>query len=550
MAAFNKCGASRALRVTVLLIMLTVATQLLQTARAESAGPPLQALPERPIELPVMACEALASHPFASTEEVTFRIMSAAVQPAGPEHAEFCLVKGYVAPQVQFALYLPTKTYTGRYLQGGCGGMCGVVGQSLEPSCDTVTAFRGSFAVGFNNSGHVGAGIGDGAWAKDAPELREDYAYRATHFAQIAAKAILSAYYGKAPRWSYFQGCSDGGREALMETQRYPTDFNGIVAGSVFSMPAVMEQFLWDAHVALTADGQKILTPEATALLHRAVLEKCDALDGARDGQIDDPRLCHYDPGKLACRSGHKPPACLTPDQVTAARLLYQGPMDSAGHRLFPGGLPYGSELLWSQPGALTATGTAAGGFLQSLAFPNQLPPHFTWRDWTFDLQSFEKLQKAAAVYDPRSPDLRAFHNAGGKLILWQGTADQASGIYGMPEYYQAVRDVMGGLEATRQFARLFLVPGVYHCGGGYIPYQEDFLGALVNWVEQQQPPAQLIAAARMEDGSVRQRPLFAYPERAKYVKGDLNDAHSFIGVMPAKEPDDHYDWVGATATP
>jgi hypothetical protein len=528
-------------RIVVTLLVLN----LWRTALAQSAGPPLEPLPERPVELPVIACEALASQAF--TAGVVFRVMSAVVQPARADRGELCLVKGYVAPQVQFALYLPTRSYTGRYLQGGCGGMCGVIGDSLQPACDSAVAFGGSFAVGFNNSGHVGAGIGDGAWARDAPELREDYAFRATHGAAVAAKAIVASYYGKQPAWSYFQGCSDGGREALMESQRYPEDFNGIVAGSVFSMPAVMEQFLWDAHVGLDAAGQKILTSEATALLHRAVLDKCDALDGVRDGQIDDPRLCHYDPGKLACRKGREPPGCLTEQQVTAARLLFQGPLDGAGHRLFPGGLPYGSELLWSQPGALTATGIAAGGFLQNLAFPNQLPAGFTWRDWTFDLESFAKLDAAAAVYDPRSADLRAFRDAGGKLILWQGTADQASGISGMPLYYQGIRDVVGGMEAARRFARLFLVPGVYHCGGGYIPYQEDFLGALVNWVERQQPPVRIVAAARMQDGSLRRRPLFAYPERARYVKGDVNDSQSFVGAMPAQEPDDHYDWVGAS---
>lgn len=535
-------------RIRQLLFRIIWATLLAPSVIAQPADPPLQMLPERPIELPVMACEALASRSFQPVQEVTFRLTSASLQAPQAGRAEMCLVKGYVAPQVQFALYLPTKTYTGRYLQGGCGGMCGVIGETLQPSCDSAIAFGGSFAVSFNNSGHLGAGIGDGAWAKDAPELREDYAYRATHVAQVAAKAIVATYYGKEPRWSYFQGCSDGGREALMESQRYPTDFNGIVAGSVFSMPAVMEQFLWDAHVGLTAAGEPILTREATTLLHRAVLEKCDALDGIRDGQIDDPRLCHYDPNRLACRPGQQPPACLTTEQVTAARLLYQGPMDAEGQRLFPGGLPYGSELLWSQPGALTATGIAAGGFLQNLAFPNQLPAAFTWRDWKFDLQSFKKLDAAGAIYDPRSPDLRAFREAGGKLILWQGTADQASGIYGMPEYYQAIRDATGGLEATRQFARLFLVPGVYHCGGGYIPYQEDFLGAMVSWVERQQAPEQLLAVAHLEDGSIRQRPLFAYPQRAKYVKGNLNEARSFVGVKPAKEPDDHYDWVGAYA--
>jgi len=424
--------------------------------------------------------------------------------------------------------------------------MCGVIGESLQPSCENATAFAGTFAVGFNNSGHVGAGIGDGTWALGAPELREDYAYRADHVAQLAAKAILSAYYGKQPRWSYFQGCSDGGREALVEALKYPTDFNGIVAGSVFSMPAVMEQFLWDAHVGLTSTGEKILTPEATALLHHAVIKECDALDGTHDGQIDDPRPCHYDPGKLACRAHQKPPACLTESQVTAARLLYQGPRDSAGRQLFPGGLPYGSELLWSQPGAITATGIAAGGFLQYLAFPNQLPPTFTWRDWKFDLASFEQLDHAAALYDPRSADLRPFRDVGGKLLLWQGTADQASGIDGMPEYYQALRDAVGGLDAARRFARFFLVPGVYHCGGGYIAYQEDFLGAMVNWVEKDQPPVQILATARLEDGNVRERPLFAYPERAKYTGGNVNDAHSFVGVMPPGEPDDHSNWVGA----
>ena len=131
-------------------------------------------------------------------------------------------------------------------------------------------------------------------------------------------------------------------------------------------------------------------------------------------------------------------------------------------------------------------------------------------------------------------------------MILWQGTADQASGIYGMPEYYQAVQDVVGGLAPARRFVRFFLVPGVYHCGGGYIPYQEDFLGAMVNWLERGQAPTRILAVAGMADGAIRRRPLFAYPERAKYIGGNVNDAKSFVGAMPAKVPDDHYGWVGA----
>lgn len=515
-------------------------------AADQSVGAELIPLPQRQIELPLMTCDALVSHAFPQAAQVAFRLVSASVRAHSPGGAEFCVVNGYVAPQVQFVLYLPTRTYAGRYLQGGCGGMCGVIGQSIVPACEDPEAFGGSFAVSFNDSGHVGAAISDGDWALGAPELRKDYAYRADHVVRMAVGQILSAYYGRAPGWSYFQGCSSGGREALMEALRYPADFNGIVAGSAFSMPAVMEQFLWDAHVGLTAEGQEILTPQATTLLHRAVVQACDALDGARDGQIDDPRSCHYDPGRLLCRNGHTPPGCLTPGQVTAARLLYQGPSDDGGHRFFPGGQPYGSELTWSQPGGLGVMGLAAGGFLEYLAFPDRLPASFTWRDWKFDLASYRRLAAASALYDARSADLRSFRTAGGRMILWQGTADQASGIYGMPEYYQAVQDVVGGLAPARRFVRFFLVPGVYHCGGGYIPYQEDFLGAMVNWVERGRAPTRILAVAEMGNGVIRKRPLFAYPERARYIAGDVNEAQSFVGAMPPKAPDDHYRWVGA----
>lgn len=528
------------------LLACSLCAALPALAAAPSADAELIPLPQRQVELPVMDCGALVSHAFPQTHQVAFRLLSASARAKSPGGAEFCVVKGYVAPQVQFVLYLPTRTYAGRYLQGGCGGMCGVIGESIVPSCEDPEAFAGTFAVSFNDSGHVGAAISDGDWALGAPELRKDYAYRADHVVRIAVEQILAAYYGRSPRWSYFQGCSSGGREALMEALRYPADFNGIVVGSAFSMPAVMEQFLWNAHVGLTAEGREILTPAATALLHDAVIQACDALDGTRDGQIDDPRLCHYDPGRLLCRSGRKPPACLTPAQVTAARLLYKGPVDEHGHRLFPGGQPYGAELTWSQPGGLDVMGLAAGGFLEYLAFPGQLPASFTWRDWKFDRASFERLATASATYDARSADLRPFRAAGGKMILWQGTADQASGIYGMPEYYQAVQDVVGGLTPARGFVRFFLVPGVYHCGGGYIPYQEDFLGAMVNWVERGQAPQRILAVAGMANGVIRRRPLFAYPERAKFIGGNVNEAKSFIGAMPARAPDDHYDWVGA----
>jgi feruloyl esterase len=520
-------------------------------ASAQPAPSGLVELPAQPVQRPVLECGSLATHGFsgapgADFAGAPFKVMSAVIEPAAAGRAEFCLVKAYAAPQVQFELRLPTAAYAGRYLQGGCGAMCGVIGGSLSPPCDDRHAFAGSFAVAFNNSGHVGASGGDAIWAIGAPGLREDFAYRADHVAALAAKAIIAAYYGAPPRRSYFQGCSDGGREGLMEAQRYPGDFDGIVAGSSVSMPAVMERFLWEARSGLAEDGREILTEGATRLLHDAVMAACDGLDGTRDGQIDDPRQCRYDPGALACKPGQAPSACLTEEQVTAARRLYAGPSDGEGHRFFPGGEPYGSELQWSGPAAFTRTGKfAAEAFIKYLALPGSVPADFTWRSWKFDLASFQRLQAGGAVYDPRDPDLRRFRNAGGRMILWQGAADGAAGVFGMPEYYQAVRDTVGGLEAARRFVRFFLVPGVYHCRGGYIPYEEDFLGAVVNWVERDRAPDSVLAVATLDGGKIRRRPLFAYPVRARYLGGDVDDPGSFAGQAPDQPPDDHYDWVG-----
>ena len=532
---FDPCVA-----VAAVAVWLSISSSVAANAPVE-----LIALPSRTIVAPILDCRSLATHAFAQPPDAQFRIRSATIEPAAGDRAEFCLVQGYVAPQVQFELHLPTSSYAGRYLQGGCGAMCGVIGTSLSPSCDDRQAYAGSFAVSFNNMGHIAAGGGDATWAIGAPELRKDFAYRADHVTAIVAKTIIAAYYGQPPRWSYFQGCSNGGREALMEAQRYPADFNGVIAGSSVSMPAVIGRFIWEAKVGLTAGGEQIMTPEATALLHGAVLTACDALDGVKDGQIDDPRRCHFDPGKLACKAGQAR-HCLTGEQVDSARKLYDGPRDSTGQRLFPGGEAYGSELVWSSESSFTRTGKfAAEAFLKYLLFPGELPADFTWRDWQFDVASFKRAQAAGAIFDASDPDLRPFRDAGGKMILWQGAADNAAGIYGMLDYYQAVRDIVGGLASARSFARFYLVPGVYHCRGGYVPYEEDFLGAIVNWVEGGQPADSITATANLEDGVVRRRPLYAYPVRAKYVGGNINAAQSFVGESPAKEPDDHFAWAG-----
>ncbi len=511
-----------------------------------SAAIDLAPLPHRDLIVPVADCATLPRQDFSGVRDGPARVQSAAIEPATAERAEFCVVKGYVAPTIQFELRLPTSTWTGRYLQGGCGGNCGVIMSTLSPRCDTAVAYTGAFAVGFENSGHAGT---DGVWALGGEGVREDFAYRAAHAFSAAAKAIIAAYYGRPPAFSYFQGCSDGGREAMAETQRYAQDFNGVIAGSpAFAIAEAMERFIWEARWGTDEHGALVFDGAAVTLLHDAVIAACDALDGVEDGQIDDPRRCRFDPATLRCTAGASPPGCLTALQVTAAQKFYEGPVDESGRHLFYGGEPYGAELTWVERFALASMGaTLLEDGVRHMMFQHPLDPGMTVRAWRFDAATFRQLQQAGALYDAPSVDLRAFREAGGKLILWQGFADPAAGPYGLPDYYRRLREAVGGLSAERGFARLYLIPGVYHCGGGYVPYEEDLLGAMVDWVESGHAPDRIMATARLGDGTVRRRPLFAYPTQSRYRgRGDVNDARNLVGREPSAPPDDRYEWAGA----
>ncbi len=420
---------------------------------------------------------------------------------------------------------------------------------AVSPRCDNNLVYSGAFAIGFENSGHSGS---DGVWALGGPAAREDFAFRAAHAFSVAAKAIIATYYGRAADFSYFQGCSDGGREAMAETQRYPLDFSGVIAGSpAFAIAEAMERFIWEARWGRDDRGALVFDLPAATLLHTAVIEACDALDGALDGQIDDPRRCHFDPRSLVCRRLRSPPDCLTEAQAEAAQKFYEGPVDEKGQHLFYGGEPYGSELSWVERYALAAAGGAMfDDAVRNIMFQGSLAADTSVRTWRFDRATFLELTRRGALYDASSPDLRSFRDGGGKLILWQGLADPAAGAYGLPDYYQRVGQAAGGQDSQRGFVRMFLIPGVYHCAGGYIPYEEDLLGALVNWVERGAAPDHVVATALLPGGSVRRRPVFAYPVQAHYVgRGDLNDASNFVGRAPAGAINDLYDWAGAPTT-
>jgi Tannase and feruloyl esterase len=517
-------------------------------AAEEPAAPALVEmlqLPDRAEQLPQLACEALVTRDFSRVPEGPARVQSAKIEAASGARAEFCLVSGYVAPTIRFELRLPTHSYTGRYLQGGCGGNCGVIVGRMMPACEEALAFGGAFAVGFEDSGHVG---GDGVWALGGEQVRIDFAYRAAHAFAQAAKAIIAAYYGTGPAYAYFEGCSDGGREGMSETQRYPRDFNGVIAGSpALEITEAMERFIWETHFGHDAQGAAVFNPQSLQTLHEAVLESCDALDGLKDGQIDDPRRCHFDPGSLLCAVGASV-GCLGEAQVAAARRFYAGPSDAAGVMLYPGGEPYGSELTWSGRGAVSEAGRPMLSEMVGLmAYQGQLPEGTTVDTWKFDLPTFRELQRRGAIYDTASPNLDAFRAAGGRLMLWYGAADPAAGVYGVPDYYQQLQERYHGLAATQDFVRLFVVPGVYHCFGGYVPYQEDYLGALVRWVELKETPRSLMASARLADGTVRRRPVYAYPAQARYIgSGDINDPENFRAELPRDVGSDAYPWAGA----
>src|SRR5499427_10995787 len=459
---------------------------------------------------PRLACAALAQPEpgggvpdFGAIAGAPTRVTSASVVAAAASTPEFCDVKGYVAPQIQFELKLPTKTWQGRYLQNGCGGFCGAIGQTGFPSCDLQPG--GDFAVSATDDGHMAPGF-DAVWAATTEQVRVDFGSRAVHVVAVASKAIIRAFYGTAPQRSYFMGCSDGGREGLMEAQRFPADFDGIVAGAPANIWAPLngEFQVWLARINVDGQGNPILTPAKLPALHATALASCDGADGLLDGQIDDPRACHFDPASIQCPAGADQPTCLTAPQVDVARKAYSGPVDTQGRHLYPGGEPVGSELAWAgwfvgPPGIGPLIGD---DYIKYSAFPIGQRT-VSVRDWQFTVDLFNRLRTEGRVFNSTSADLRAFRSRGGKLILWHGWADQAIPPTGTPAYYEAVQDRMGGLQSVQQFARLFMVPSTYHCGGGFGPNQFDLVNPIVHWVERAEAPNRIVATQTGAGGSV-----------------------------------------------
>jgi Tannase and feruloyl esterase len=497
-----------------------------------------------PLEVPisaVLSCADLAREDFTQLAEAPTAITSALEVAAVPGTPAYCEVNGYVQPQVGFELRLPLTAWNGRYFQTGCGVNCG---ELRIQKCDGPLA--GGFAVAAQNMGHTGTPAGPALWASDL-SARLDYGPRSPHVTAVAAKAILQRFYGRPAAFSYFRGCSTGGREGLSEAQLYPTDFDGIIAG----VPAFAGRLgafgnNWDSRQLLHRDGTPVFTAAKLQLLHSAVLAACDALDGVKDGIITDPRRCAFDIGSLACPAGIDKPTCLTADQVSAARHVYDGARNLRGERLFPGHLMYGSEAAWNG----TYGAQLSDNYLKYMVSPTATPLGYS--HWDFDFERDEPLAATAArLYDPvaphESPDLHAFRARGGKLISYHGWADPGVSPLSTLDYYARVTATEGGVRSVQTWFRLFMVPGMFHCRGGAAPNQFDFLPGLMAWVERGQAPDGIMASQQIEGRLVRTRPLFAYPAVATYTgKGDVNDGRNWRAVWPARQPQDDVDWIWA----
>lgn len=550
-------------------------------SRHTAAPVDTEALVQRSALAPKYDCAALAQRDFSQVKGAPTTILSASVktaQSATGTGYSYCDVSGIVYPQVQFELQLPTTTYTGRYLQEGCGGYCGNVGVSQPGASgqagidECVPLNNGEFALGQDDEGHIGGGSTE-TWAIDDPMLKLDFGYLSEHVFALAAKAIIGSFYGQAPAYSYYDGCSDGGREALMEAQRFPADFNGIIAGApAFNQAALnaMEE-PYESTADENADGSPIVTAADTTVLHDFIIAQC-ADPALHDGTIQDPNDCHPDWSKIEC-SATLTSHCLTAAQVAAAERLYAGAVSPSGEHLYTGGEPYGAESGW--PGIVVPATTDAGAenttFFHSIGI-GYLRWVGLWTDqlalqlngsFPFNLNTFEQYVdtsnpgNVAGIVDATDPNLSAFYKDGGKLIQWQGWADQFIPPEGSVAYRQAVIDTMGA-STVNQFYRLYMFPGVYHCGGGYGPDVFDLLTPMINWVEKGTSPTAVTAAAISggtgaagtgeSTGTVQYtRPVYPYPQEVNYSgQGNVNDASSYVPYTPASaSQSDDYQWAG-----
>lgn len=481
------------------------------------------------------ACLALTRVALADTT-----IESAMIVPAGtfrlssPQLAmfdmpEFCRVVGATKPAIRFEVWLPTQIWNGKFEGVGNGGMAGFIGYHAMG-----LALRRGFATASTDTGHINHPLGNGfdsMWSEGRPDLVADFGYRAVHVTTVNAKEIVAAFYRRRAAHSYYVGCSKGGGQGLMEAQRYPKDYDGLLVGD----PA----YNWTHHyagahlwysIATLKDPGSYIPASKVPILASAVNKACDAADGVRDGVVSDPLACRFDPAVLECKAGQDESRCFTPKQVKAIKDIWGGAHDSKGRLIYPGLVPGGED----GPGGWASWVTghapfqsthwkAADGFFRYMVFD----PKFKPLDFNYGTDMAATVAKVGKSLDAVDTDLRPLERAGAKMILYHGWSDPDISPLSTIDYYDAVRKTTGA--QTVNFLRLFMVPGMQHCAGGPGATTFDGVTALERWVEDGEAPERILAE-KIVDGSVEMtRPLCAYPKKAVYRgKGDTSDAENF----------------------
>lgn len=494
-------------------------------------------------------CESLAKLPLPATTITRAESVPAGsfAPPAGqviPNVPAFCRVAGVIKPSgdsnVQFEVWMPASGWNGKFQGVGNGGFAGSIGYE-----QLAAAVTHGYAAAATDTGHQ-AGATNADWALGHPEKVVDFGYRAIHETAVNAKSIIRAFYGEGPRRSYFSSCSNGGRQALMEAQRYPADYDGIVAGAPANFwTHLLSNAVWDL-LALLGDGY--IPPKKLAAIQQAALAACDTQDGVKDGVVEDPSRCRFDPSVLQCQ-GAETDSCLTGPQIVALKKLYAGGRTSNGAQLFPGYAPGGE----AEPGGWASwiTGPAPERSLMyafgTQFFRNMMFQNAAWDYRTFDVDRDTRLtdEKMAPILNATDPDLRRFKARGGKLILYHGWSDAAIAPRNAIDYYESVVARLGAKQAGA-FVRLFMAPGMQHCGGGSGPNSfgqfsagagdadHDIGAVLERWVERGIAPERIIATKRKNDRdpkseAIRTRPLCAYPLVARYKgSGSTDDAANF----------------------
>ena len=387
----------------------------------------------------------------------------------------FCRVVGMTAPAVNFEVWLPMKGWNRKFQGVGNGGMAG----SIRYSAMAAALIRG-YATASTDTGHTTGTVAfDASWALGRPDLIADFGHRALHLTTVNAKAVTEALYGEPPSYSYYVGCSKGGQQGLMEAQRYPDDYDGLIAGN----PANdWTRFYAGAHLwyslAMLDDLQSYVPPDKLSALGDAVNAACDGKDGIKDGVLDGPRTCDFDPAALTCAAGTDNPSCLTLKQVTAVKKIWSGVTNSSGEVIYPGLVPGGEATPggWSRWVTGNAPFTAlhwrgGEGFFRYFVFGD---PDWDFRSFDFDKDVDIALQKVGSALDSNDPDLGPLRDRSGKLIVYHGWSDPDISPLGSIDYFEKVVSVIGetqdretALAETQEFFRLFMAPGMGHCRGG-----------------------------------------------------------------------------------